>query len=157
MARKAEVRYINFYSVGSCAYKVDAMPIPQKKQTMPLPKQRKRKKILIRVDPVAVAGVFLAAVMLIMMVVGLFQLGAAKQQAAQMQSYVLQLKEENRALDAQYRAGYDVEEVRAIATQMGMIPIEQAQHVQITVPVTEPVEEPTIWDNVYTVLVGLFA
>ncbi len=157
MARKAEVRYINFYSVGSCAYKVDAMPIPQKKQTMPLPKQRKRKKILIRVDPVAVAGVFLAAVMLIMMVVGLFQLGAAKQQAAQMQSYVLQLKEENRALDAQYRAGYDVEEVRAIATQMGMIPIEQAQHVQITVPVTEPVEEPTIWDNVYTFLVGLFA
>jgi len=38
-----------------------------------------------------------------------------------------------------------------------MIPIEQAQHVQITVPVTEPVEEPTIWDNVYTFLVGLFA
>ena len=43
MARKAEVRYINFYSAGSSAYKVDAMPIPQKKRSMPMPKQRKRK------------------------------------------------------------------------------------------------------------------
>ena len=157
MARKAEVRYINFYSAGSSAYKVDAMPIPQKKQTMPLPKQRKRKKILIHVDPIAVAGVFLALVMLIMMVVGLCQLGSAKKQAVQMQSYVLQLKEQNRALDMEYRAGYDPEEIRQIATQMGMVPIEQAQHIQISVPVAEPAEKPTMWENVYTFLVGLFA
>lgn len=157
MARKAEVRYINFYSAGSCAYKVDAMPIPQKKQTVPMPKQRKRKKILIHVDPVAVAGVFLAFVMLIMMVIGLFQLSSAKQQTAQMQSYVLQLKEQNTVLDAQYHAGYNPEEIRLIATQMGMVPIEQAQHIQITVPVAEPVEKPTVWETVYTFLVGLFA
>lgn len=156
MARKAEVRYINFYSVGSSAYKLDVMPAP-KKQAAPIPKQRKAKKILLKVDPIALAGVFLAFVMLIMMVVGLFQLGSAKCQATQMQSYVRQLEAENRALDAQYRAGFDPEEIRQIATQMGMVPIEQAQQIQITVPVTEPVQEPTVWETVYTFLVGLFA
>lgn len=156
MARKAEVRYINFYSVGSSAYKLDVMPAP-KKQAAPIPKQRKAKKILLKVDPIALAGVFLAFVMLIMMVVGLFQLGSAKRQATQMQTYVRQLEAENRVLDAQYRAGFDPEEIRQIATQMGMVPIEQAQQIQITVPVTEPVQEPTVWETVYTFLVGLFA
>ncbi len=157
MARKAEVRYINFYSAGSSAYKLDTVSAPKKKQAVPQPKQRKRKKILIRVDPVAVVGVFLALVMLIMMVVGLLQLGSAKKQAVQMQSYVLQLKEQNRALDEQYHAGFDPEEIRLIATQMGMIPIEHAQHIQISMPVSQPVEEPTVWETVYTFLVGLFA
>lgn len=157
MARKAEVRYINFYNAGSSAYKLDTMPTPKKKQAQPCPKQRKPRRILLRVDPIAVAGVFLAFVMLIMMVVGLFQLGSAKRQATQMQSYVLQLQAENKKLDAQYRAGFDPEEIRQIATQMGMIPIEQAQHIQITVPVTQPVQEPTVWETVYTFLVGLFA
>ena len=132
MARKAEVRYINFYSAGSSAYKVDAMPIPQKKQAMPMPKQRKRKKLLIHVDPVAVAGVFLAFVMLVMMIVGLCQLSSAKKQTVQMQSYVLQLQEQNRALDTEYRAGYDLEEIRQLATEMGMVPVAQAQQIQIS-------------------------
>lgn len=156
MARKAEVRYINFYSAGSSAYKLDVMPAPEQ-EFKPVPKQRKAKKILLRVDPIAVAGVFLAFVMMIMMVVGLLQLGSAKRQAAQMQNYVLQLEAENRVLDAQYRASFDPEEIRQIATQMGMVPVEQAQQIQITVPVVEPVQEPTVWETVYTFLVGLFA
>lgn len=156
MARKAEVRYINFYSVGSSAYKLDVKPTP-KTQAKPLPKQRRPRKIFLRVDPIAAAGVFLAFVMLIMMVVGLFQLGTARKQAVQMQNYVLQLQAENRALDAEYKAGYDPEEIRQIAAQMGMVPIDQAQHIQITVPVEEPVQEPTVWERVYTFLVGLFA
>ena len=156
MARKAEVRYINFYSVGSSAYQLDAMPMP-KKQVVAAPKQRKMKKILLRVDPIAVAGVFLAFIMLIMMVVGLFRLGSAKQQAAQMQNYVMHLEAENRALDAKYHASFDPEEIRQIATQMGMIPIENAQRIEITVPATQPVQQPTVWETVYTFLVGLFA
>jgi len=156
MARKAEVRYINFYSVGSSAYKLDAMPTPRK-QAATAPKQRKPRKVLLRLDPIAVAGVFLALIMLIMMVVGLFRLGSAKRQAAQMQSYVLQLEAQNRVLNEKYRAGFDPEEIRQIATQMGMVPIEQAQRIEISVPVTEPVQEPTVWETVYTFLVGLFA
>lgn len=156
MARKAEVRYINFYSVGSTAYKLDAMPTP-KKQAAPAPRQRKPRKILLRLDPIAVAGVFLAFVMLIMMVVGLFRLGSARKQAVQMHSYVQQLEAQNRALDEKYRAGFDPEEIRQIALQMGMVPVEQAQRIEVTVPVTEPVQEPTVWETVYTFLVGLFA
>ncbi len=156
MARRAEVRYVNFYSVGSSAYKLDAIPT-HKKQTVAMPKQRKAKKILLHVDPVAAAGIFLAFVMVIMMGVGLIRLGSARKQAVQMENYVLQLEARSRVLDEQYRAGFDPEEIRQIATQMGMIPAEQAQHIQITVPVTEPVQEPTVWETVYTFLVGLFA
>ena len=156
MARKAEVRYINFYSVGSCAYKVDAMPAPRK-QAAPAPKQCKARKILLKVDPIALAGVFLAFVMLIMMVVGLFQLGSAKRQAVQMQSYVHHLQAENQVLDAKYRSGFDPDEIRQIATQMGMVPVENAYHIEISVPVEEPVQAPTVWESVYTFLVGLFA
>jgi hypothetical protein len=156
MARKAEVRYINFYSVGSSAYKLDAMPTP-KKQAAPMPKRRKSSKILLKVDPIACAGVFLAFIMLIMMVVGLFQLGSARNQAAEMQSYVSRLEAENRVLNDQYQSSIDPDEIRQIATQMGMVPVAQAQCIEITVPVTEPVQEPTAWETVYTFLVGLFA
>ncbi len=156
MARKAEVRYINFYSVGSSAYKLDAMPIPKKKAA-PMPKRRKSSKILLKVDVVACAGVFLACIMLIMMVVGLFRLGSARDQAVEMQSYVSKLESQNRVLTEQYRSSIDPEEIRQIATQMGMVPIEQAHRIEITVPVTEPVQEPTVWETVYTFLVGLFA
>lgn len=156
MARKAEVRYINFYSVGSSAYKLDAMPTP-KKQAAPAPKQRKARRILLKVDPIALVGVILAFVMLIMMVVGLFRLVDARNQAAEMQAYVTKLEAENRVLTEQYRSSIDPEEIRQIATQMGMVPIEQAQRIEITVPVTEPVQEPTVWETVYTFLVGLFA
>ena len=31
------------------------------------------------------------------------------------------------------------------------------EQIQITVPVAEPVQEPTVWETVYTFLVGLFA
>ncbi|MBQ6997233.1 MAG: hypothetical protein IJO72_05240 [Oscillospiraceae bacterium] len=156
MARKAEVRYVNFYSAGSSAYKLDAMPMPRK-QAAPMPKRRKSSKILLKVDPIACAGVFLAAVMLIMMAVGLYRLSSARNQVAQMESYVSRLEAENRALSEKYNSGIDREEIHQIATQMGMVPIEQAQHIVITVPVTEQVQEPTVWEAVYTFLVGLFA
>ena len=157
MARKAEVRYVNFYNVGSSAYKLDTIPAPQKKQTKAPAKQRKAKKILLRVDPIAAAGVCLAFVMLIMMTVGLVRLSDARKQATQMQSYVTQLEAKNRVLDAKYHAGFDPDEIRDVAMHMGMVPMEQAYQIQIHVPVAEPVQEPTVWETVYTFLVGLFA
>lgn len=156
MARKAEVRYVNFYNVGSTAYKLDAIPTP-KKQPAPMPRQRKRKKIVLRLDPVAVGGMLLSFVMVIMMAAGLFRLVSTQRESARMQTYVQQLESENKVLDAQYHANYDPEEIRQIATQMGMIPMEHAQHVQIIVPEAQPAQTPTVWDRVYTFLAGLFA
>ncbi len=154
MARKTEVRYVNFYTAGSAAYQYD--PQPKKQVVLPKPKTRRQKKIVLRLDPVVAVGVCVAFVMLIMMIVGLFQLGAAQQQAKQMERYVAVLQDKNEDLDDTYRSGFDPEEIREIATAMGMIPVEQAQRVYISVP-AETAEEPTVWENIYTFLTGLFA
>ena len=44
-----------------------------------------------------------------------------------------------------------------IASAMGMIPKEQAQHIEITVEVPEMEKEPTAWENFCTFLADLFA
>ncbi len=154
MARKTEVRYVNFYTAGSAAYQYE--PLPKKQVVLPKPKTKRQKKIVLRLDPVVVVGVCVAFVMLIMMIVGLFQLGAAQQQAKQMERYVALLQDKNEDLEKTYYDGFDPEEIRQIATAMGMIPVEQAPKVYISVP-QETVEEPTVWENIYVFLTGLFA
>lgn len=157
MARKTEVRYVNFYTAGSTAYKFEPKSPAQPKKKVQLPKPKRQKKIVIPVDPVAIGGIVLVSIMLIMMIVGLFQFGAAQKQASEMQDYVARLENRNAELDAQYRAGFDSEEVRRIAEAMGMIPMEQAPTVQITVTEPQPVKEPTALESVWIFLTGLFA
>ena len=69
MARINEVRYVNFYTVGSAAYKVEPTQAQQTKKAQ-LPKPRKARKIRVYVDPMAVLGMTVAFVMLIMMISG---------------------------------------------------------------------------------------
>lgn len=157
MARKAEVNYVNFYMAGSEALKFEPKAIVQPKQAVAMPKPRRQKKIVLHIDPIAVAGIGLAFVMLIMMIVGMFQLGQAQNQAKQMGNYVQRLQYENAQLEQEYRAGYDAEEIKQIASAMGMIPKEQAQHIEITVEVPEMEKEPTVWENFCTFLADLFA
>ncbi len=157
MARKTEVRYVNFYTAGSTAYKFEPKPLPQTQKKVQLPKPKRQKKILIAVDPVAIGGIFLVSIMVIMMIVGLFQFAAAQKQASEMQDYVARLENRNAELDAQYHAGFDPEEVRQIATAMGMVPMEQAPIVQITVTEPQPVKEPTALESMWIFLTGLFA
>ena len=60
----------------------------------------------------------------------------------------------------EYREGYDLEEIREIALAMGMVPMEQLETVQISVPVVEAEEqaqEPSGWEAFCTFLAGLFA
>ena len=156
MARKTEVRYVSFYTAGSAAYQYDPQPIQQKKEVK-LPKQRRQKKIVVHVDPVAILGICMAMVLLVSMVVGLTQLSAAQKQANQMQGYVSSLSERNEELRTTYEQGYDPQEIYEIATAMGMIPAEQAQKITIHVDHMEVAEEPTVWDSIWTFLAGLFA
>ncbi len=155
MARKAEIRYVNFYTAGSAAYQFEPEPLPKKKVT--LPKPRRQKKILVHLDPVVAGGILVAAILVIMMIVGLVQLVEVQKQASDMSNYVSILQAENEELDKVYRAGFDPEEIRQIATEMGMIPIEDAQTVHISVPAAETVEEPSLWENICVFLAGLFA
>ncbi len=154
MARVNKVQYVNFYTAGSAAYKFEPKPLPKKQAT--LPKIRRKKRILVHVDPVAVICGCVAVVLLVMMLTSLIQFSAVRQQEQQMAEYVQQLQQENAALQAEYRAGYDLEEIRDIALGMGMVPVEQAEHIQVelNVPV---VEEPSAWENFCTFLAGLFA
>ena len=157
MARKAEVHYVNFYMAGSAAPKFEPKPIAQPKQEVRIPRPRRQKKIVLHIDPIAVAGIGLAFIMLIMMIVGMFQLGQAQKQAKQMGAYVEHLQAQNVQLEQEYRSGYDAEEIKQIASAMGMIPEEQAQHIEITVEVPEAEKEPSAWENFCTFLADLFA
>ena len=156
MARKNEVQYVNFYTVGSAAYKVEPA-VEQNTKKAQLPKPRKAKRIRIYLDPMAVLGTVVAIVMLLMMVNGMVKLHDVRQQEARMEAYVQQLQQENAKLEEQYHAGYDPDEIYEIATAMGMIPAEKAQHVSVQVTLQEPEDAASGWENFCKFLAGLFA
>ena len=155
MAHKTEVRYIQYYTDGSAARQLEIRTPRKKKPAMP--KARKQKKRVIYIDPLAVGGIFVSAVMLVLMAVGSIQLYAAQQQAVQMERYVAALTEQNRVLSDTYESGYDLETVEEVALALGMIPADQAQ--TITIQVTEPAveAETSAWENFWAFLTGIFA
>ena len=153
MARQLDVQYVRFYTDGSAARKVATVePI----KPLHLPKVKKHTRLVFRVDPIATAGIIVSALMLVLMIVGVFQLKSAQESAYTMEAYVSRLEAENAELTAQYEASYDLDKVEQTALALGMVPRDQVQHVTIRVPDVQ--EEPaTIWDNLYTFLTGLFA
>ena len=156
MARRPEVRYINTYVSGSMAYQYEMQPARKKKKVR-LPKPRQEQKIVISVNPVAIMGIAVAAVFLIMMVVGLFRLQAATAEAAALESYVTAQQEKNRQLRDTYAQGYDLEEIEEITRAMGMVPMSQVQHISTELTIPEKPAEPTAWENFWAFLTGLFA
>ena len=126
---KSDSRYIQFYTSGSAACKVE---LQQEQAWAPLPKFRPEKRIEIAVDPVAMIGFVVAVAMLIFMAVGIQQLNYTRQEVAVLEQYAAQLTAEKNELSQQYVQGYDLEEIRIKATDMGMIPVEEATHIQLS-------------------------
>ena len=155
MARQTEVRYISYYMVGSAACQVE--PFDYRKKEVKLPKQRKKKKIVLYVDPMAVLGIAVAFVMFVLMIAGIVRLGVMTHKAEVMGNYAATLQEQNTELRKTYEAGFDLEEIRQIAEARGMVPVAQAQQVQVRLRVPQQVEEPTAWESFLTFLTGLFA
>lgn len=154
MAQKLNVQYIRFYTDGSAAHKVAPVaPI----ETMKLPKVKKQKKIVLRVDPVSVAAIVMAAVMLVLMVVGITQLRGARQDAEVMEAYANALRQENVRLSAEYSNGYDLEQIEKTALALGLVPQEQVRHISLQVPQIQEEEPPGAWERFYIFLTGLFA
>ena len=154
MTQQLDVRYVNYYSAGSSALKVSpAIPL----ETLVLPHKRKAKKLVLFVDPVAYAGILMAAVMAVLLVVGFVQLNNARQEEIAMAAYVESLQQQNQDLTAEFEAGYDLEQVEEVALALGMVPIEQAQ--TVTIQAAEPVEEPTSsrWHTFWASIIDLFA
>ena len=151
MARKASIQYVSLYSDGSAARQLELKPV-KKHVKLPVPRRAKRK--VVYVDPVAITGIVVAVVMLIVMLVGMIQFGAAHSRQMELENYVISLQQKNESLEETYHNGYDPEEIRSIALARGMIPAEQAHVLYVPSQQTEPQEEvKTLW----MVLVDLFA
>ena len=147
-------RYVQFYTPGSVACKVE---IRQEREWAPLPAAKPKPKKAIPVDPVAMFGFLVAVGMLVLMAAGIHHLNTTRQEVAVLEHYVAQLTEENQTLTKQYTEGYDLEDIRVKATDMGMVPVEQVPTVKIEVSVSPLQEEPTAWQALCTFLAGLFA
>ena len=154
MARQFDVQYISAYTDGSAARKLE-LPKPRK-STRRKPSARRSKKIVLYVDPLAILGILVAGIMMIALTVGVCKLVDARQEMLAMDSYVQTLRQENAQLQEEYEAGYDLEDVRQTALALGMVPAEQAQHVQVQVQIPQP-EQPSGWEQIRTFLAGLFA
>ena len=157
MAQKPEIQYVGqFYVHGSEARKL-AEKKEQKKAKTELPLHRFERVRKVYVDPLAIGSLLVAAVLLVTMVMGTLSLQTAWQDLGTARQYVSELSTRNSILASQYRSGYDLEEIRSAALSMGMIPVEEAQVMQlrVTVPVQEA--ERTWVDDLVWFLEGLFA
>ena len=157
MAQKPEIQYIGqFYVHGSEAKKL-ARKNEQKKAKTELPLHRFERVRKVHVDVLAISSILIAAVLVITMVAGTLSLQSAWQELHIAQEYVYELESANATLAAQYRSGYNLDEVRSAAIALGMIPVEEAQVVSLHVTVPEVQPEPTLLEDIVWFLEGLFA
>ena len=156
MALKPDIMYVSYYTAGSAAYDVERKPA--KPKAAPVHKQRRAKKKVITVDPIAVCGLLVAVVMFFMLIAGVQDYQDSLEQAQRMSMYVEQLKNENAALQNTYDNSYDADAVFEMATAIGMIPKEDVEHIQIQVNIPQQEEvQLSFWENVSLFLTGLFA
>lgn len=143
MAKRDEIQYVRYYATGSAAVKLDPQP-EHRKKARPAVKPV-QEQITIPVDPIAMIGTVVAIVMVLCVIVGFVQLNHANDQVAQAQSELSALKNQHYELEKNYENGYDLEDVRNAAEAMGLVPVEQVQHLTIHIPEPEVVEELTWW------------
>lgn len=155
MAQRSDIQYIRFYTDGSAARQLQPKA-PRKRKKSPV-KSAQSKPQVIYLDPLALSGILVSAVMLVLMVIGCVQLLDAQQQALAMENYVASLKIENAELTATYESGYDLEEVEKTALALGMVPVDQVEKITIQLEKPEPVKEPTYWDRACAFFENLFA
>ena len=154
MIYKHDIQYItDFYTPGSEAVKVAPKEQPKKAAPKIIP----REQIKVYVDPVALASVVVAAVLLVLMAVSMLRFVDVCEQHELMESKLIQIQDENALKYHEYRSGYDLDEIREQALALGMIPASEAQTFTVSVTIPEPEPEPTWWENVVWFLEGLFA
>lgn len=161
MVRQPDIQYVRFYTAGSVARKLE----PERKPKTPVaaPQPRARRSVrrdtrrVIRIDPISLCAMLAAGIMLIAMAVGMIQLGSINAETAQLEQAVTQLRAENTQLHAQYKAGYDLEDVEQKALAMGLVPVEQVQHVTIHTETAQPEIQLSAWEEFCATLQELFA
>ena len=156
MALQREIQYINAYVAGTTALKADPAPVRRKK-TVRLPKVRKERKLVIAVDPVAIAGIAVSLVLAVSLLISCVNLFQTASDAAAMENYVQSLQQENDALRTQYEEEVNLDEIRELAGSIGMVPVSQVPVISIDVPQPQVEQVPTLWDTIWDFVSGLFA
>ncbi len=154
---QTSIQYISFYTDGSAAKKVEPKPVRKTVAAAPKPVVRQKKRPVIKVDPVAVAGIVFAFIMLITMASSLAEYRSCVEKNAQMSQYILSLQQENAQLQETYENGYDLDQIREIATAIGMVPVDQAQKITVEVHIPEAEQQMSFWQSMAIFLAGLFA
>ena len=154
MDQKPEIQYVGqFYVYGSEA-QAPKKKKEEKKQILPnLPKPQKDHFIYI--DPVAVCGIVLAAAVLVLLVVGAFQLKGAMEDYDRQSQNLTAIRRENAALEHQYRTGIDLESIQTQAEKLGMVASSEAESRSIHVNVPEHPQEETLLQRIWWHIRGL--
>lgn len=154
MSRRNNDRYVRYYTVGSAAAKLE--PEARKASLPKYDKPQKRKPIPF--DPVAFVGSAVAVLLGLLMIVGLIQVAGTAAQVRELETKLIALERQEKILVERYESGYDLDEIRAAAHSMGMIPVEEAERVYVDVP-TVTVEAPQVnwWDSLLMNLRQFFA
>lgn len=157
MVQKPDIQYVTqFYSYGSEAKVLELKPA-KKKQKSALPVAKPEQKIRIAVDPVAIAGILIAVVMVVLMAVSVRGYLEICDEYRVMTKRVITLQNINVKNQRDYEEMYDLDDIREKALALGMIPLEEAEVITITPVIPEPEPEPTWWENISWFMKGLFA
>jgi len=146
MNQKPKIQYIGqFYVHGSEARALELQEEKKQAKTkLPLAKLETIEKIYV--DPVALAGIAVAVLMLVVMILGAVQLQSDWAQYQRMEDYVTALRTENAHLAHTYRAGYDLEDIEMKALAMGLVHKSELKTIPVTV--TAPEKQPVLtWDQ----------
>ena len=157
MNQKPKIQYVGqFYVHGSEARQLQLQEQKRQAKTkLPLARIQKIEKIYV--DPVALAGIVVAVVMLVTMVLGAVQIKRDWDRYEQVSAYVSELKKENARLNHAYRLSYDLEDIKSKALAMGLVPKSELETVSITVTVPEREPVLTRSDEIRLFLEALFA
>jgi hypothetical protein len=147
---------ILLYTEGSAARKLEP-ELPERTRSR-LPKRRRVKRPVLYYDPVALCSLLVTVVMLVLLVTGVVRYCQAAAEADRLEQRISQLQQENTRLRETYEEGYDLQDIRQKALDMGLVPVEQVQTrvIQVTLP-ESGAEDPGFWQQVWETFLSLFA
>ena len=131
MANRKPVQYIQFYTEGSAARKLEILPV-QKPKPQPKPRKARKPKYVLYVCPMALCGILAAAVLLMAMVVGSVELLEAKRLEADMADYVAHLEWDNGLKEARYEESLDLDKIYRDALAFGFVSQELVPHMELS-------------------------
>ena len=154
MDQKPEIQYVGqFYVYGS---EVQAEKKKQQKKKNRLPRIPKpAREHYIYIDPAAVCGIVVACFMLVVLVVGAFQLRAAMNEYNRQSEILSSIRRENARLEHQYRTSLDMDAVQKRAEDLGLVDASEVEHTSVRVIVPVQAREESMWDRIKWHLKGL--